>query len=99
MKQMYDGDPVLRIAVIVIAVATVFVTLKLGEDIFAPMVLATVGGVMLAPVTDGLVRIGIARGLAAALVLLAGIILLAVIVILIEPVFWRVAGELPRIKF
>lgn len=100
MKHPSDGaDPVLRTAVIVIAVATVFVVLKLGEDIFAPMVLATVAGVMLAPVTDGLVRLGIARGLAAALILLAGMVLVAIIVILVEPVFWRVAGELPRIKF
>lgn len=91
-------DAILRSAVIVIAAILVFAALKAGADIFAPLALAAVTGVMLAPVTDGLEKLGLSSGLASALVLLAGVCAMGMLVILIEPVVWRVAEEIPRIR-
>lgn len=92
-------DPVLRSAVIVIAVILVFAALRAGADIFAPLVLATITGVMLAPVTDGLQRLGLSGGLASAVVLVIGIVAIGFLVLLVEPVVWRVAEEVPRIRY
>jgi len=92
-------DPVLRLAVIVIAVILVFAALRAGADIFAPLVLATITGVMLAPITDGLQRLGLSGGLASAVVLVIGIVAIGFLVLLIEPVVWRVAEEVPRIRY
>ncbi|TNF22625.1 MAG: AI-2E family transporter [Rhodobacteraceae bacterium] len=99
IKSPPPPDPVLRSAVIVIAVILVFAALRAGADIFAPLVLATITGVMLAPVTDGLVRLGLSEGLASAVVLVVGIIGIAFLVLLIEPVVWSVAEEVPRIRY
>ena len=93
------ADPVLRIAVIVIAVLMCFGVLKLAGDILAPMVLGIVAGVILAPVTDFLERWKIPPGVASAIVLAMGISAVAVIVVLLEPLVWRVVDELPSIKW
>lgn len=53
---------------------------------------------MLAPVTDGLEKLGLSSGLASALVLLAGVCGIGLLVLLVEPVVWRVAEEVPRIR-
>ncbi len=89
----------MRVSVIVIAVVLTFAALKAGSDIFAPMVLATVSGVMLAPLSDMFERAGLPPGLASAVVLVLGIAAIAVIAILVEPIAWRVIEELPRIKW
>lgn len=94
-----NGDPVLRIAVIVIALILGFAALQAGADVFAPMVLALVTGVMLAPATDVLERVGLSTGLAAAAVLIVGVSAIAVLAVLAAPVIWRIAEELPRIQF
>lgn len=93
-----NGDPVLRVAVIVIALILGFAALKAGGDIFAPMTLALVTGVMLAPVTDTFERIGLSVGFASAAVLVLGVSAMATLAILAEPVIWRIAEELPRIE-
>lgn len=93
------GDPIVRVAVIVIAVTLGFGTLKLGADIFAPMVLGVVTGVILAPMTDVFERWGMPAGLASAIMLILGISVIAVIGILVEPLIWRLAEELPNIKW
>ncbi|WP_297769040.1 AI-2E family transporter [uncultured Roseovarius sp.] len=92
------GDPVIRVAVTVIALTLGFATLRAGADIFAPMVLALVTGVMLAPVTVWLERAGLSTGLASMAVLVFGISILATLAALAEPVVWRIAEELPRIQ-
>lgn len=93
------ADSAIRVSVIVIAVVLTFAALRTGGDIFAPMVLATVSGVMLAPLSDMFERAGLPPGLAAAVVLVLGILGIAVIAILVEPIIWRVVEELPRIKW
>ena len=93
------ADPVLRLAVIVIAVLMCFGVLKIAGDILAPMVLGIVAGVILAPITDLLERWKIPSGVASAIVLALGISAVAVLVVLIEPLVWRVVDELPDIKW
>ncbi|SEM47946.1 Predicted PurR-regulated permease PerM [Roseovarius tolerans] len=93
------GDPIVRVAVIVIAVTLGFGTLKLGADIFAPMVLGVVTGVILAPMTDVFERWGLPAGLASAIMLVLGVSVIAVMGILVEPLIWRVVEHLPTIKW
>lgn len=95
----FPADPVLRLAVIIIAVIMCFGVLKLAGDIFAPMVLGLVTGVILAPITDLLERWRIPAGVASAIVLALGISAVAVVVVLLEPLMWRVIDELPDIKW
>ncbi|ARE84532.1 MULTISPECIES: AI-2E family transporter [Roseovarius] len=94
-----NDDPTLRMAVIVIALILSFAALKIGGDIFAPMTLAIVTGVMLAPVTDVFERIGFSTGLAASTVLILGVSAIGILAILAEPVIWQIAEELPRIQY
>lgn len=98
-KLSTEGDPVLRVCVIIIAVILSFAALKVTADIFAPMVLGLVIGVVLAPVTAWLERNGIPRGLAALSVLILGVMSIAVLIVLAEPFVWRIVEELPRIKW
>jgi predicted PurR-regulated permease PerM len=93
------GDPIVRVAVIVIAVTLGFGTLKLGADIFAPMVLGVVTGVILAPMTDVFERWGLPAGLASAIMLILGVSVIAVIGILVEPLIWRMVEHLPVIQW
>lgn len=93
-----SSDPVLRISVILIAATLGIGALKVGANIFAPMVLGIVVGVMTAPIMDTLERIGLRRGLAAALVLIAGVSAVTILAIAVEPLIQNVAGDLPRIK-
>ncbi|WP_424989561.1 AI-2E family transporter [Fluviibacterium sp. S390] len=92
-------DPVLRVATIAIAVILVFATLKLGAEIFAPMAMGVVAGVILAPITQALERVGLPVGLSAVLVLLLGVSGLFALAFLLEPMVGRLVEELPRIKW
>lgn len=94
-----SGDPILRVAVIVIAMTLGFGALKLAADIFAPMVLGVVAGVIFAPLTDVIERWGLPAGLASAIVLILGVSGLAVLIVLLEPLAWRVIDALPSIKW
>src|SRR6056297_761171 len=92
-------DPVLHLAAYLVIAALGFAILRTGGDILAPMLLGLVIGVILAPFTDFLERIGLPRGLSAAAVLLLGVLAIATLAFLTEPLIWRIAGELPRIKW
>ena len=48
-------DPVLRVSVAIMAAGTLLLALKVAEDIFAPLMLAIVVGVIFAPLADRLV--------------------------------------------
>ena len=99
MTPVPQRDPLLRNAIIVISVIAGFSALKLGEDIFAPMVLALVGGVILAPITGFLERAGLPRGLVAGGVVAAFVVMIAALAFLIEPLIWRLVDLMPRIQF
>ena len=99
MPPRSTSDPVLRTAVVVIAVFTSFVALKIGEDFFAPMALAVVVGIILSPLAQVLERIGLPRGLVAFVVLLLCILLFAILAFLMEPLIWRLADAMPQIRY
>jgi len=92
-------DPPLRFAIFLIATILTFGALKLGADILSPLVLALVTGVILAPLTDFLRRLGMPITLAALAILSFGLLLLMAVVFLAEPLIWKVVGELPKLKY
>lgn len=92
-------DPILRSAVIMIAVVLTFSALKLGQDFFAPLVLGLVTGVILGPLTDVLRRLGLPVALAASLILVMGVVFLTGLAVLAEPLIWRIVEELPKLKW
>ncbi|MEP2472617.1 MAG: AI-2E family transporter, partial [Paracoccaceae bacterium] len=92
-------DPAERIAILAIATIATFAALKVGQDFFAPLVLALVTGVILGPFTDFLQRLGLPVALAAVSVLVLGILAVAVLAVLAEPVIWRIVDELPKLKW
>jgi predicted PurR-regulated permease PerM len=91
-------DPPLRFAIFLIATILTFGALKLGADILSPLVLALVTGVILAPLTDFLRRLGMPITVAALAILSFGLLLLMAVVFLAEPLIWKVVGELPKLK-
>ncbi len=91
-------DPLLRTAILVIASVLFFAALRAGAEIFAPLVLALVTGVILAPIMDRGERLGLPRGVLAMGVLIFGISAIAFLVLLLEPIFWRVLDTAPQIR-
>nr|WP_309501894.1 AI-2E family transporter [uncultured Roseovarius sp.] len=94
-----DRDAVQRTALVVLAIVTTFVTLKLAEDILAPMVLALVTGVILSPLGRMFERLGWPNGLVATGVVVLCMLLVGVVAFLVEPLIWRLVETLPRIRW
>lgn len=92
-------DPAVRVAILVIATVMGLGALKLGADIFAPLVLAMVTGVMLAPVSDLVEKTGLPARFSAVAVLTVGLILFGTLIFFLEPLVWRVADALPAIQY
>ncbi|MEO3416390.1 AI-2E family transporter [Roseovarius sp. CAU 1744] len=101
MKRIHTAtqDQAARSALIVIAVILFFSALRIGAEVFAPLVMALVTGVILAPVMEWLEKARIPRSIAALLVLMSGVLFVAVLAFLAEPIIWRLVDELPRIKW
>ncbi|WP_299845944.1 AI-2E family transporter [uncultured Roseovarius sp.] len=92
-------DPAVRVAVLIIATILTFVALKLGQDVFAPLVLALVTGIILGPFTDLLQRAGLPVAFAAVTVLAIGVLSIAGLALAAEPLIWRIVDELPKLKW
>lgn len=92
------ADPVLRWCAIIVTTVVVFVCLDVAQDILAPTILALITGVILSPLTALFERLGLPRGLVAALVVFLGILVLGIGIFLAEPVVWRIVDEIPRIQ-
>ena len=95
---MKDSGALRTRATVVIAVIMVGTVLYLAEDIFAPMTLGVVLGVILSPVMSGLTRIGLPQGLSAMIVLVTSAILIAIFFFIGEPVVTRMVESVPRIE-
>lgn len=93
----YTSDPPLRMAVFLIAMILGFTALKLGQDVFAPLLLALVTGVILGPCTDFLQRCQVPAALAAISVLLIGVASIAVLGLMAEPLIWQIVDQLPKL--
>ncbi len=92
-------DPVIRTSLALIAIILGLAALKFGSQIFAPLILALVTGVIVSPVMEWLEKARVPRSLAALLILMSGGVALAALAFFAEPLIWRIADELPRIKW
>lgn len=84
-------------SLIAIAVVLVFAALDAAQDIFAPIVLALVAGIVLSPVTEALDRVGLPRTLAALCSFGAGIAGILALVILLQPLATRTVDTFPAV--
>lgn len=91
-------DPASRTALVVIALVAGFAALKLAEVILAPLTLALVMGIILAPLAQALERVP-PRGLVAALLPALGLLALFALAFLIEPLIGRIVDAWPQIKW
>ena len=91
------ADRVVRACLVILAVFTVFVALRLAQNVFAPLLLGLVIGVVLAPVSDMLHRLGLPRVGSTVLTIAVGLSAIAVIGLLLEPLIWRVIDQAPLI--
>lgn len=95
----FSGDTLLQTAVILIAAILTMAALKVGQNIVAPLLVALFAGIILAPITDYFRRLGAPAGPVVFAVLLLCILAFATLTFLAEPLIWRVADELPRMKY
>lgn len=88
----------LRVPLIILATIACGVVLYIADDLAAPMTLAIVIGIIVAPLMDALERIGVPGGVAATLILIATVGGLAVLGFALEPLLWRIVDEIPSIR-
>jgi len=86
-----------RTSAAIISVILVFAALKYAENIFAPMLLAFVLGVILSPVRDAWDRLGLPNAISAFATLLVGLVIFLTIGILLEPYISRAIEQAPVI--
>lgn len=87
-----------RWALVTLAAIAVFTALRLTADIFAPLALGLVLGVVLSPISTGLEKIGTPKALSALAVLIFSLIVLTGILLFLGPVFSRLLAQAPQIK-
>ncbi|MBY6003883.1 AI-2E family transporter [Salipiger bermudensis] len=93
------SDTVLRVSTVIMASGVLLFGLKVAQDIFAPLTLAIVTGVIFAPLADRLERLGLPRG-AVAMGLIVGIFFaIGALAYLVEPYITTVIDRLPSIKY
>ncbi len=73
--------------------------LQFAQDIAAPMTLAVVVGVIVAPLMDFFHRLKVPVGYAATIILMLTLAALGLLILALEPLLWRVMDEIPRIRF
>ncbi|MHA7876876.1 AI-2E family transporter [Roseivivax sp.] len=95
MRQRKDG---MATALVIVASILVAGVLYVSQDIAAPMTLAIITGIIFAPVMEAFDRMGLPKGLGAALILLFTLGALATAVVSLEPVFWRFVDAVPAIR-
>ncbi|WP_223163127.1 AI-2E family transporter [Roseivivax sediminis] len=83
---------------VILAVIATGTVLRIASDIVAPMTLAVVIGIIVAPVMDGFRRVGLPEGFSATLILVVTVAGLAALGFALEPLFWRIVDELPTIR-
>ncbi len=86
-----------RWAIIMLAAIAVFTALRLTSDIFAPLVLGLVMGVVLSPISSGLERAGTPKVLSALSVLAFSLIVLTAILLFLGPVISKLLAQAPQI--
>lgn len=98
-QQVIASDQVLRASAVIVASGVLLVGLKHAQDIAAPLVLAIVVGVIVAPLADRMGRLRIPRGVVALSIIIALFFLGAALVFVIEPYVTAAIDELPSIRY
>ncbi|RAK18335.1 putative PurR-regulated permease PerM [Salipiger aestuarii] len=100
MKQTrIASDQVSRVSAVIVATGVVLVGLKYAQDIAAPLVLAIVVGVIVAPLADRMQRLRIPRGVVALSIIIAFFFAMAALVFVIEPYVTAAIDQLPSIRY
>ena len=86
-----------RVSTAIIAIIMIFAVLKYAENIFAPMLLAMVLGIILSPVSDMWDRLGAPRALSAFATLIVGLFVILTIGFLLEPYVSNAIEQAPII--
>ncbi|SNR25585.1 AI-2E family transporter [Puniceibacterium sediminis] len=96
-RLMSASDPQ-RSATVLIALIVSLCALHFAQDIAAPMTLAVVVGVIVAPLMDLFNRLRIPVGYSATIILIMTLAALGLLILALEPLLWRVMDEIPRIR-
>ena len=88
---------VTRWSTLVLAVFATFVALRMGEGVFAPLILAFVIGVVLSPLSDFCERMGAPRIVATVVSMAVGLSVIVVVALLLQPLVLRVLDLAPAI--
>ena len=91
-------DPVVRAALVTIAVACVFGMSYFAASVVAPMVLAIVIGIVLSPITDRLQKLGLPGGVGATLSLILILAFLGSLFFAAEPMVRKASESIPELS-
>ncbi len=97
-RLMSASDP-LRTSIVLIAIVICLAALHFAQDIAAPMTLAVVVGVIVAPLMDFLHRLKIPVGYSATIIMVLTLVGLGLLILALEPLLWRVTDEIPKIRY
>lgn len=89
----------MRTSIIGLGVFAALSMLYVAQDIAAPVTLGIVTGIIVSPIMDLVRRIGIPAGFGAMIILIVTIAGLSALAFVVEPLIWRVAEEIPRIRY
>lgn len=87
-----------RVMILVMFLIAVTTALYFAKPILAPVVFATVMGIVISPLADRLDRLGVARVAVAAGLLVLSTLLLALLVLSLDPLITALVAQLPVIK-
>ena len=97
MTDWISENRLLRSAIYIIAIAAIFAALKIGESIFAPLVLALTTGVILSPAMQFFERHHVPAVLGTTILLLVSALLFVGLIIFLGPLVGRAADQAPFI--
>jgi predicted PurR-regulated permease PerM len=81
----------------VLAVIAAFAALRIGQGLFAPVLVGLVLGVVCAPLTDVIEKVGLPRALSAFLMLAVFVALTTTLFVFVEPTITRAIRHLPAV--
>lgn len=90
-------EPLSQVALIVIGAVVLFAALHALSDIFAPLALALVTGVVLSPVSDYCDRHHLPRTMAALVTLLITLVLLTLLFLIFQPAAEQLVAQAPKV--
>ncbi len=99
MNRPTQADPVLRVSAAILAGLALLVCLKLAQNIFAPLMLAVIVGIIFSPVADRMERLRLPRGLVAIVLIVLIFFLIASLAFLAEPYVTAAIDRIPTVKY